>query len=281
MTTYAVTGATGRFGQRAIKYLAAKVPASDIVALARNTDKAKKLLPTDITIRQADYNDAEQFTKALQGVDRLLFISSVPGGPVPRAQQHANVLAAAERAGVSFIAYTSFPHADQAEVALAADHKATEKAIAASGIKHSFLRNNWYLENELSRLQAAAAGKDFLYAAGDAKVGWALEREYAKAAANVLAATDTKDVYEFAGPARTYRELAAAIAGDFEIKSLSDADYQAALIAGGMPAKLAGFAAGGMQLIASGILTEDTTDLPDVLGHELTPLPEAIQEVLK
>ncbi|WP_369385612.1 NAD(P)H-binding protein [Lacticaseibacillus camelliae] len=174
MTTYAVTGATGRFGQRALQYLAAKISTSDIVALARNTEKAKTLDPAGITIRQADYTDVDQMTQALKNVDRLLFISSVPGGAVSRSQQHQNVVTAAKRAGVNYIAYTSFPHADVSTAALAADHHATEQAILDAGIKHSFLRNNWYLENEMPRLKAAAAGQDFLYAAGEGKVGWPL-----------------------------------------------------------------------------------------------------------
>lgn len=281
MTTYAITGATGHFGLRALNYLAAKVPVEDIVALARNPEKARQVMPAGITIRQADYTDPDQMTEALRNIDRLLFVSSLPGGPVSRLQQHQNVVAAANRAGVGYIAYTSFPHADTSTGALAADHKATEQAILAAGIQHSFLRNNWYLENEMSRLKAAAAGQDFLYAAGDGKVGWALEREYAEAAAAVLAATDTKAIYEFAGPARTYRELAEAISGQFAIKSLNDADYQAALTQAGMPANVVGFSVGGMAMIRDGVLAETTTDLTDVLGHGLTPLPAAIKEVLK
>ncbi|MFD1392124.1 NAD(P)H-binding protein [Lacticaseibacillus jixianensis] len=281
MTTYAITGATGHFGQRALKYLAAKVPAEDIVALARNTEKAKQVVPAGITIRQADYTDPDQMTAALSNIDRLLFVSSLPGGPVSRVQQHQNVVAAAKRAGVGYIAYTSFPHADTSTGALAADHKATEQAIREAGLQYSFLRNNWYLENEMSRLKAAAAGQDFLYAAGDGKVGWALEREYADAAAVVLAATDPKPIYEFAGPARTYRELAAAISGQFAIKSLNDADYRATLTQAGMPANVVGFSVGGMAMIRAGVLDETTTDLTDVLEHGLTPLPAAIKEVLK
>lgn len=281
MTTYAITGATGHFGQRALKYLAAKVPAEDIVALARNTEKAKQVVPAGITIRQADYTDPDQMTEALSNIDRLLFVSSLPGGPVSRVQQHRNVVAAAKRAGVGYIAYTSFPHADTSTGALAADHEATEQAIREAGIKHSFLRNNWYLENEMSRLKAAAAGQDFLYAAGDGKVGWALEREYAEAAATVLIAREPKAIYEFAGPARTYRELAEAISGEFAIKSLNAADYQAALTQAGVPANVVAFSGGGMAMIRAGVLDETTTDLTDVLGHGLTPLPAAIKEVLK
>lgn len=280
MTTYAITGATGHFGQRAIQYLAAKVPASEILALARNVEKAKQVLPAGIAIRQADYTDPAQMTTALAGVDRLLFVSSLPGGAVSRAEQHANVVTAAKRAGVQFIAYTSFPMADRTTAALAADHQATEHAILDAGLPHSFLRNNWYLENELATLRPAAAGKDFLYSAGAGQVGWALEREYAEAAVNVLLAAAPKAVYEFAGPARTYRDLAEAMSGQFAIKSLTDADYQKALIAYGVAAGLAGFLTGSMAMIRNGALAEHTTDLPDVLGHDLTPLPAAIQEVL-
>ncbi|GAX00380.1 NAD(P)H-binding protein [Secundilactobacillus silagei] len=281
MTTYAVTASTGRFGQQALKQLVTKVASSDVVALARNVEKAKKLVPAGVTIRQADYDHPEQLAAALKGVDRLLFISSQPGGPVSRQQQHANVIAAAEVDGVSYITYTSFPHADTSKAALAIDHKYTEEAIASAGIQHSFLRNNWYLENELPRLQAAANGGDFLYAGGDAQVGWALEREYAEAAADVLASTSTKDVYEFAGKARSYHDLAAGISGDFAIKNVDDAAYQAALVANGLSAKLAGIIAGGQKMIRDGVLSERTTALIDVLGHSLTPLPDAIAEVLK
>lgn len=44
MTTYAITSVTGRFGRVAVKELAQLVPATDIVALARNTEKAAVLV---------------------------------------------------------------------------------------------------------------------------------------------------------------------------------------------------------------------------------------------
>ncbi|WP_369385611.1 hypothetical protein [Lacticaseibacillus camelliae] len=75
--------------------------------------------------------------------------------------------------------------------------------------------------------------------------------------------------------------MAEAISGQFEIKSLNDADYQAALAATGVPAKLTGIFAGGMAMIKAGVLDENSTDLPDVLGHALTPLSDAVKEVLK
>ncbi|ERL65853.1 NAD(P)H-binding protein [Schleiferilactobacillus shenzhenensis] len=282
MTTYAVTGVTGKFGGAAMGYLAQLVPAANIVGLARNTEKAAALVPAGVTVRSGDYTKPDELAQSLAGVDRLLLVSSLPSRFMPRSQQHQNVIDAAQQAGVSYIAYTSFPHADTTTALLAKDHQYTEKAITAAGLAHSFLRNNWYLENEMAFLQARAAGQPFVYSAGTGTVGWALEREYAEAAARVLAeaAGDARTVYEFSGPARTYADLAAAIPGEFPVEEVSDAEFTKRLVAGGMDPRLAQFQTATQTMIRNGILAPTTTDLADVLGRPVTPLTEAVKEVL-
>ena len=205
---YAISAATGNFGQTAVKKLVDAVGAENVVAIVRNEEKGKKLLPAGIEIRQADYGDEAAVEKALAGVDKFLFISSQPGGAVTRADQHKNVVEAAKKAGVGYVAYTSFPKASESDNWLAADHKLTEKLLKESGIKHSFLRNNWYLENDLSFLAPGPANR--LYWANNF-AGWALESEYAAAAVKVLTSDNPKEVYEFAGPKRSYEDLAAAL----------------------------------------------------------------------
>lgn len=279
MTTYGVTGSTGHFGQNAIKELAKLVPAGNIIALARNTQKAEQIVPEGVEVRSGDYTDEKQLEESLKGIDRLLFISSQPGGPVARLIQHENIVKAAKNAGVGYVAYTSFPHADVSEAPLASDHKATEKLILEAGIDHSFLRNNWYLENEAATIKAAVSGQPFVYAAGDGKTGWALESEYSEAAAKVLASSTTKDVYEFAGTSRTYQDLADAIKGDFDVKSLSISDFQKALQDSGMDEGTAEVVTSIQDLIRQGNLDENSDDLPEVLGRELTPLAKALEIV--
>lgn len=280
MTTYAITGVTGHFGQNALKELAKLVPATDIVALARNTKKAQQIVPDGVEVRSGDYTDVIQLSKSLQGVDRLLFVSSQPGGPIPRLTQHQNVIAAAKEAKVGYIAYTSFLHADLAKAGLASDHKATEKLILESGMKYSFLRNNWYLENEAATLKAAASGKDFVYAAGEGKAGWALEKEYSEAAAKVLAAKETKNIHEFSGKARTYQDLAEAIDGDFKVVSLTDSEFRQGLADSGMDGDTIEVVASIQTLIRQGDLAKTSSDLPDVLGRSLTSISEAIKMVI-
>ena len=90
-------------------------------------------------MRQADYGDEAALTSALQGVEKLLLISSSEVGQ--RAPQHRNVINAAKAAGVKFIAYTSLLHADTSPLGLADEHIETEKMLADSGIVYTLLRN--------------------------------------------------------------------------------------------------------------------------------------------
>ena len=123
---YAVTAATGNFGQAAVKALGKLTDKSNIIVIARNQEKANKFFP-DFEVREGNYDDVDSMTKALNGVDRVLFISSQPGGKVSRDIQHKHVVQALQNAGVDFVAYTSFPDAQNSVSALAADHKMTEQ----------------------------------------------------------------------------------------------------------------------------------------------------------
>lgn len=280
----AISAATGHFGQLAIQELLKTVAAGDIVAVVRNREKGQRFLPAGITVRQADYTDEIAMTTALAGIDRLLFISSVPGGPVSRQQQHANVVKAAQAAGVRYVAYTSFAKADTAQSPLSKDHVATEALLKASGLQVSFLRNAWYLENELSYLQAGAQGQDSVYAAGDGRIGFALEREYAEAAAKVMTTPVPKSVYEFAGTPVTYAELAATLqtvtSQAVTFKAVSDDTYRQAMREAGVAPELVEVLLSMQIMMRAGELDVTSSDLADVLGRPVTPLATAIREIL-
>jgi NAD(P)H dehydrogenase (quinone) len=279
---YAVTAATGNFGQAAVKTLSELTDKSNIVVVARNQEKANKLFP-GFEVREGNYDSVDSMTKALEGIDRVLFISSQPGGKVSRGEQHKNVVQALQNAKVDFVAYTSFPDAQNSASALAADHKMTEQLIEKTGIKHSFLRNNWYLEDEIAFLQMGANGDSASYWA-DGKAGWALEREFAEAAAKVLVSDNSKDIYEFAGPMKTYEDLGqtlkAATGKDLAIKQISKDDYTKLLAAGGLDDATAAMFASFQDPIQEGSLNHARSDLTDVLGHAPLDLQDAIKEIL-
>ncbi|MDN7194084.1 NAD(P)H-binding protein, partial [Klebsiella pneumoniae] len=173
----ALTGATGQLGHYVLQDLLNTVPASQIVAIVRNPAKAQALSQQGVVVRQADYSDEAALTAALQGVDKLLLISSSEVGQ--RAVQHRNVINAAKAAGVKFIAYTSLLHADTSPLGLAAEHIETEQMLADSGIAYALLRNGWYTENYLASAPPALEHGVFIGAAGEGKIASATRADYA------------------------------------------------------------------------------------------------------
>lgn len=277
----AITGATGQLGQHVIANLLNTTDASQLVAVVRNPAKAQALSQQGVQVRQADYGDEAALTKALQGVDKLLMISSSEVGQ--RAPQHRNIINAAKAAGVKFIAYTSLLHADISPLGLADEHVETEKMLADSGIPYALLRNGWYTENYLASAPAALEHGVFIGAAGEGKIASATRADYAAAAARVM----TEDghagkVYELAGDnGWTLSELAAELAKQSGKKvvyqNLSQADFAAALKSVGLPAGLADMLADSDVGAAKGGLFDDSRTLSKLIGRPTTTLADSVK----
>ncbi|EEQ1898453.1 NAD(P)H:quinone oxidoreductase [Escherichia coli] len=279
----AITGATGQLGQYVIESLMKTVPASQIVAIVRNPAKAQALTAQGITVRQADYGDEAALTSALQGVEKLLLISSSEVGQ--RAPQHRNVINAAKTAGVKFIAYTSLLHADKSPLGLADEHIETEKMLADSGIVYTLLRNGWYTENYLASAPAALEHGVFISAAGDGKIASATRADYAAAAARVISeAGHEGKVYELAGDsAWTLTQLAAELTKQsgkqVTYQNLSEADFAAALKSVGLPDGLADMLADSDVGASKGGLFDDSKTLSKLIGHPTTTLAESVSHL--
>lgn len=280
----AITGATGQLGQHVIESLLKTVPASQIVAIVRNPAKATALSQQGITVRQADYSDEAAFTTALQGIDKLLLISSSEVGQ--RAPQHRNVINAAKAAHVKFIAYTSLLHADTSPLGLADEHVATEKMLAESGIAYALLRNGWYTENYLASAPAALEHGVFIGAAGEGKIASATRADYAAAAARVISEDGhVGKTYELAGDAGwTLSQLAVELAKQSGKKvvyqNLSEADFAAALKGVGLPAGLADMLADSDTGASKGGLFDDSHTLSKLIGRPTTSLADSVKGIV-
>lgn len=275
-----VTGATGKLGQLVVTQLLAKVPASEIAIAVRSPAKAADLKAKGIQVREADYAKPETLGAALAGADKLLLISASEVGQ--RVAQHLAVIAAAKKAGVSFIAYTSILHADTSGMSLAAEHKATEEAIRATGIPYAFLRNGWYIENYTENLGAALEHGAIAGSAKDGKIAAATRADYAAAAVEVLTGTGhANKVYELAGDtAFTMSELAVEVsrrAGKPVVyKDLPQAEYDRMLVGFGLPGPVASMLADSDVGIARGDLDDRSGDLHRLIGRATTPLGEVV-----
>ncbi|MCX6400201.1 MAG: SDR family oxidoreductase [Propionibacteriales bacterium] len=275
-----ITGATGQLGHLVVESLLEKgVAADQVVATARDTSRLADLADRGVQVRQADYNDPASLKAAFAGADRILLVSGSEVGQ--RVAQHQNVIDAAQDAGVDLLAYTSIANADDSGLALAAEHQATEKAILASGLPHTFLRNSWYLENYTGQLPTYLEHGVVLGAAGDGKVSAAARADFAAAAAAVLLTEQPQEVYELGGEAFTLTELAAAVS-DVTGKTVSYDDVPAealteVLVGAGLPAPYAAILADADQGLARGELYVEKADLETLLGRPATSLVDAIR----
>ncbi|TDB77177.1 SDR family oxidoreductase [Micromonospora sp. KC723] len=278
-----VTGATGHLGRLIVESLLRRgVPADQIVALGRDATRLTALADRGVVVRAADYTDPASLRAAFDGAEKLMFVSGSEVGQ--RLAQHRNVVAAAREAGVGLVAYTSIAHADSARMTLAAEHRATEEELRASGLPLVLLRNSWYLENYTGQLPTYLA-HGVAGSAGDGRVSAAARADYADAAAEVLT-TDghAGQVYELGGEAFTLTELADELSRqsgrEIRYTDLPVDGYTALLVSVGLPEAYAAVLADADQGLARGELYVPAADLEKLIGRRPTTLAEAIRATL-
>jgi NAD(P)H dehydrogenase (quinone) len=273
----AVTGATGQLGGLAIHALRKKLAKEQIVALARDPAKGGKL---GVEIRSADYRKPETLGPALKGATRLVLISS--GDFDGRFAQHLNVIRAAKDAGVGHIIYTSILKGLASPMLIAEDHKETEKAIAASGIPATILRNGWYTENYTGSLGGALAAGAMIGSAGNGRLSTAARADYADAIAAVAVASGHEGkIYELAGDrAHTMADMAAEVSRltgrNIPYNNLPQETYAGILKSFGLPEGFAFVLADADARAAEGALFDDSGTLGQLIGRPTTPMAETV-----
>lgn len=284
--TILVTATSGHLGRLVVEALLARGAApADVVATARDASKLQDLAERGVRTAELDYERPDTIAAALEGVDAVLLVSgSVPGA---RVQGHRNVIDAAKAAGVAKLVYTSAPKATTAEdFPLAADHKATEEAIAASGVPAVILRNDWYTENYTADVARAADTGVIASSAADGRVASAPRADYADAAAVVLLEDGhLGEVYELAGDRPwTFDELAAAasevVGREVTYQRLTTEEHVALLESVGLDAGTAAFVAGLDDAIRRGILGDSDGTLSRLIGRPTTPLVKALRDAV-
>ncbi|MBF4588809.1 SDR family oxidoreductase [Curtobacterium sp. VKM Ac-1395] len=203
--TIAITGATGNIGGAVARALAADgVPFRMVV---RDPARAPELPGTEV--RTATFADAAASRAALEGVDLLLMVSGAEAQD--RLEQHRTFVTAAADAGVRHVVYTSFMGAaEDATFTLGRDHWATEQAIRATDMAHTFLRDSFYLDfvEDLVGEDGVIRGP-----AGDGAMAAVARADVARVATSVLRdpAAHLDRTYDLTGPAAITLAEAASI----------------------------------------------------------------------
>ncbi|MBB2700512.1 SDR family oxidoreductase [Rhizobium phaseoli] len=281
--TILVTGAAGQLGQRVIHHLIEtyKVAPGKIVAATRSPEKLAEFASKGVLTCKADFDDAAGLEQAFAGIDRLLIISTdALDTPGKRLAQHKAAVAAAAKADVKHIAYTSMPAPDNSLVTFAPDHLGTENAIKASGIVYTIIRDAWYHDNYLHGMPHNLQGGKWYSATGAGKVATISRDDCALAIAAALAAgTSESATYTLTGAVSLNNREIAAIVSEasgkpLEVADVNDEQLGQGMRGAGLPGFVADMLVSADANIRAGnfdIVTEDFTKLT---GRQPQPLKE-------
>jgi NAD(P)H dehydrogenase (quinone) len=177
-TGFAITGATGAIGGRVASRLAELGHSQRLIV--RDAGRAPELPGAEIA--EASYGDPEAMRRALDGAHTLFMVSGSEA--FDRVRLHIAAVDAAVAAGVERIVYLSFVGAaPDATFTFVRDHWRTEEHVRSTGLRHTFVRDNMYLD-----YLPTFAGTDGVIRgpAGDGRVGAVARDDIAEVVAAIL-----------------------------------------------------------------------------------------------
>jgi uncharacterized protein YbjT (DUF2867 family) len=270
----AVTGATGGLGGRVAHRLAKRGLRLRLVV--RDPARAPALAGAEVAT--GSYDDPDGLRRAFAGAGTLFMVSASEDRD--RMRLHTNVVEAAGDAGVERVVYTSFfGAAPDCTFTFGRDHWHTEELIRGSGLRHTFLRDNLYID-----FVPLLVGADGVIRgpAGDGRVAAVTRDDIADVAAAVLGDPGEGHdgrTYDMTGPeafslAEAAQELS-RVAGrtvTYHAETLEEA-YASRAHFGAPDWEVAGWVT-TYAAIANGDLAAVSGDVAAVAGHPPVSLAE-------
>ncbi|TCU18251.1 SDR family oxidoreductase [Rhizobium sullae] len=270
-----VTAASGYLGRKTLQHLLKRRPASDLIGLARDPQKAADLAAQGIEIRKGDYFDYDSLLNAFADVEKLMLISCAPF--TDRNTQHYNAITAARQAGVKHVAYTAIIRREGSNFNLSectAPDIFAEQTLKASGLTYTIVRQPAFLETFQFQFGDKVYEKGLRVPAGDSKQAPASREDIAEAQAVVLTEEghDNK-TYSLTGePAVSYAEIAQILSDargvPVPLIPVTDEEYMANYAAEGLPEPYAAFALEWVHAANLGEWGDLTGDLERLIGHK-------------
>ena len=235
-----ITGASGNVGG-AVLSEAVKTKATVRAMYRSEADAAKAPGGAGAEVVIADFGNADSLRRALKGVETVFLVCS----PIPDlVKLESNVVDACREAGVRRIVKNSAMGAGEVEGSFPNWHKAVEERIEKSGIPHTILRPDTFMQNIPAFYAPTIRTQGMFYSAsGNAHVGFIDVRDIAAVAAKALTLgpEETRShTYELTGPEGiTYADLAERISRvtgrAAKYVDLPPAELKKGMLASGMP----------------------------------------------
>lgn len=139
-----VTGASGHIGSRAVRQLA--VLGLPVTAMGRDETRLRTVIPANVPLVIADYDDPESLDRAFSSATKLLFIAS-DGFADDMIRQHAHVIDAANRSAITHIVFTSIVDVeDGSPFYFAPVYRDAERRLKSVRFSSSILRCGLYCD---------------------------------------------------------------------------------------------------------------------------------------
>jgi uncharacterized protein YbjT (DUF2867 family) len=274
-----VTGATGKVGSEAVRLLSAQHhPAR---ALVRDPSRVahRADLADEVEIVTGHFDHPDTLDAAMAGVDTVILVS-----PAVPAQEIA-VIDSAVRNGVTHLVKITSKASADSPVDRRRGQARIEAHLAATGLPHTLLRANAYLQNLLALAPAVKQTQGFTMSAGDGQVGMIDARDVAAVATRIAVtpAAHAGRTYRLTGPALiTYadiaKELSMALGHDIEYRRIGPDEHRAAMIRAGVPEAVATSNAQAFGLIAEGDAAWLTGEVATLTGTAPRSLEAFIAE---
>jgi uncharacterized protein YbjT (DUF2867 family) len=256
----------GKVGSEATRLLAER--ALPVRVMVRDPEKAKPLAAAGAEIAVGDLDAPATLDAAMADVTAVILVS--PAVPA----QELNVVASAARAHVGHIVKATSKASADSPIARRRGQAEIEAALAASGLPHTLLRSNAYMQNVLMLAPAIAATSGFGSAAGKGRVGLVDTRDVAAVAAEIATAPTPHagQTYWLSGPEAisnydVAETLSKLLGRTVSYTELSFDENRAAMIRAGVPAAIAEMNAQAFSMTAAGDAEWVSDDVPSVLGR--------------
>jgi uncharacterized protein YbjT (DUF2867 family) len=256
----------GKVGAEAARFL--RQQELPVRVVARDPERARALADAGAEIVVGDLDVPASIDAAMEDVTAVILVS--PAVPA----QELNVIDSAVRAGVGHVVKATSKASADSPIARRRWQTEIEAGLAASGLSHTLLRSNAYMQNVLALAPAIAKTSSFGSSAGKGQVGMVDARDVAAVAATIAAAPTTHagKTYWLTGPqlisnydvAAVLSNLLGRIIAYHEITFEENKDV---MIRAGVPEPIAEMNAQAFSLTADGDAEWVTEDVASLLGR--------------
>ncbi|MGN9821468.1 NmrA family NAD(P)-binding protein [Streptomyces sp. SD11] len=269
----------GKVGSEAARLLAERGEA--VRVLARHPAKADGLRQAGVDVVEGDLDAPASIDAAMRGVESVVLVS--PAVPA----QELNVIDSAVRADVGHVVKITSKASAESPIARQRGQVEIETGLIASGLGHTLLRSNFYMQNLLMLASGISRTGRFGSSAGAGQVGFIDARDVAAVAAEIASSPErhTSSTYLLTGPEMlSYADVAATLTTvlgrpvAFDERTVEE-DKQA-MMSVGVPEPVAAMNAHAVSLIAEGEAAWLSDDAPAILRRPARTFQQFITDHL-